>query len=158
MQVNYYSQPTLTQIPLSFAVSKNMNTSDGTEGDMALGERVRTVMDAMPGPDYGKQVRLAKVADTSKQVVNHWLTGRTTEISYESARRICDEYGFRIDWLMRSKGPARKDDPDEVQASKETVELVYLEPHELKLITKYRATTEMGRALIQAAIEHAPKD
>lgn len=157
MNLDCYRQSTLTQMPLSFAGCKNMNTSREKNEDMALAERIRIVMQAMPGPERGKQVRLSKIADTSKQVVNHWLMGVTQEIFFDAARRICDEFGFRIEWLMQGKLPARKDDPDELSASAENMELVYITSQEMKMITKFRATDEMGRAIINAVLEQVNK-
>jgi hypothetical protein len=158
MQLNVYRQSTATQIPLSFARSNKMTNNREDDDAMALDERIRIVMAAMSGPDRGKQVRLSKIADTSKQVVNHWLTGVTQEMQYETARRISDELGFRIDWLLRGKGPAKKDDPDEAANAPETMALVYVTSEELEMITKYRAAGERGRQFIAMAVKGAPVD
>lgn len=151
MHINENRQSILTQLPLTFSGLKKMTISTEYGTTMNLQQRIRFVMDElMPAPDRGKQVRLAKIADESKQVVNHWLSGVTKEIQYETARRICEHFGLRMDWLMRGKGPIRQDD-DETTPSVETMALVYVTAKEQEIVTAFRATDEIGKKIIEAA-------
>lgn len=151
MRVDLYRQTTLKFLPVSFAGDNNMKKTKENEAVMSLAERIRLVMKEMPGPDRGKQSRLSRIADESKQTVNHWLTERVTEIQYDAAKRISEELGFRIEWLLRGKGPIRKDDKDEPEAVAEKMQLVYLTQQEMEIITNYRSSDELGRAIIFAA-------
>lgn len=160
MRLNHLSQNIVTQLPLSFAGYKKMTsyTEQADEMNQDLEQRIRYVMrECMPAPDRGKQVRLAKIADESKQVVNHWLTGKTLEIQYEAARRICDHFGLRMDWLMRGKGPIRKDEKEESAATSENMALVYLTTQEQEIVTAFRSTDEIGRTVIAAAAAQMKK-
>lgn len=157
MRLDHYRQTTLTQFPLPFGTYKKMTPIEETADVMTLAERIRLVIREMPGPERGKQTRLAKIADESKQTVNHWLLNRVTEIQYEPARRICEQFGYRIDWLMRGKGPIHKDDQEVPMASTENMSLVYLTTQEMEIITNYRQTDEIGRAIIYAASAQAKK-
>ena len=157
MQSNQVSQNIITQLPLTFAgygkmtsPSEKANRMDAGK-DVDLQERIRYLLRVcMPGPDRGKQVRLAKIADESKQVVNHWLTGKTLEIQYEAARRISDHFGLRMDWVMRGKGPVHKDDKEE-SATTENMALVYLTTQEQEIVTAFRSTDAVGQTVIAAA-------
>lgn len=157
MRLDHYRQTTLKQFPLPFGTYKKMNPLEENADVMTLAERIRTVIRDMPGPDRGKQTRLAKIADESKQTVNHWLSGVVTVIQYEPARRICDHFGYRMDWLMLGKGLIRKDDKGDESAPTETMSLVFLTPQELEIITNFRTTDELGRAVIFAASAQAKK-
>lgn len=154
MLLDICGQSTFTQLPLSFARSKKMTKDD----EMGLAERIRLVMRAMDGPERGKQVRLAKLADTSKQVVNHWLTGVTQEISYEQAKNICEELGFRLEWLMNGRGPIRQGETEDVSTQADKMLLQFLTKEEVELISDFRQLNELGRAIVLAAIKGAPKD
>lgn len=158
MRLDHYRQTTLKQYPLPFGTYKKMNPIEETADVMSLAERIRVVIREMPGPDRGKQTRLAKIADESKQTVNHWLTGHVKEIQYEAARRISEHFGFRVDWIMLGKGPIHKDDKEDPGTSAgEAMSLVYLTAQELEIITNFRTTDEIGRAVIYAASAQAKK-
>lgn len=154
MLLDICGQSSFTQLPLSFARSKKMKTED----EMGLAERIRVVMRAMEGPDRGKQVRLAKIADTSKQVVNHWLTGVTQEIAYPQAKNICEELGFRLEWLMNGRGPVRVEDVEDTSTNTDKMLLQFLTQQEAELISDFRQLNELGRAIVTATIKGAPKE
>lgn len=158
MRLDNVRQTKPTQYHLSFASLNKMTSTKEEDELMSLDERMRLVLKAMPGPDRGKQVRLAKIVDESKQTVNHWLTGVVKEIQYEAARRICDEYGFRMDWLMRGKGPIKIDDKEETGPTAENMALVYLTARELAIITNFRATDDIGQTVVEAAAEKMKKN
>lgn len=132
--------------------------ADEEDMGLTLAERIRIVMRAMPGADRGKQVRLAKIADTSKQVVNHWLSTKTQDIGYDQAKRICDELGFRVEWLLKGKGPMRQDEPEDMSTNADKMLLQFLTQQEAELISDFRQLNELGRAVAIAAIKGAPKD
>jgi hypothetical protein len=157
MSLDASRQTITTQLPLSFARFQYMSSYEEIPEAMSLADRLKIIIQEMPGPDRGKQVRLAKIADESKQLVNHWLRGVTTEIRYPAAKRIADQLGYRVDWLMLGKGPMRKDDKDEVAPTPETMALVYLTSEEQQIITNYRATDEIGRQVIQGAAARMKK-
>lgn len=159
MMLYQSSQTHATQLPLSFAGYKKMTNTDEM-AQTTLEQRIRKVLEDMPGPTRGKQVRLAKIADESKQLVSHWLKGVSKEIRYEAARRISEELGFRIDWLMRGKGPMKREEGEEVTeaAPTESMQLVYVTNEEMEVITNFRSTDEIGRAIIRAAAVRSKKD
>lgn len=158
MQLDYYRQTTPTQFPLPFAGHKKY-TSHGETGEAMddLQARIKKIIEEMPGPPRGKQVRLAKIAGEEKQTVNHWVQNRVKVIQYDPARRICEHFGYRIDWLMKGKGPMRISDKDEVSPTAENLALVYLTAEEQQIITEYRSTNDIGRAVIRAAAAQAKK-
>lgn len=161
MRFDQHRQTTVTQMPLSFASFKSPASSyevKEREQSMSLAARIQRIIDDMPPPVRGRQVRLAKIADVSKQMVNHWLRNVSTEIQYEPARRICDHFGYRMDWLVRGKGPMRIDDKDEEKPTAETMALVYLTAEEQQIITDFRSTDEIGRTIIKAAAAKMKKD
>lgn len=158
MRLDYYRQTTPTQFPLPFAHLKKMSSYEETSATMTLQQRIKKIIEeVMPGPDRGKQVRLAKIAGEEKQTINHWVLGRVKVIQYDPARKICEEFGLRMDWLMKGKGPMRQEDKEEAAPTAETMALVYLTAEEQQVITNYRSTDEIGRAVIRAAATQAKK-
>jgi transcriptional regulator with XRE-family HTH domain len=93
-----------------------------------LAARIQTIIQEMPGKDRGKQTELARIAGASKQVVNHWLTGVTTTMDYGYATMIHKALGYRLDWLMRGKGPKRDDEQDAVAAEAEPTSIPNASP------------------------------
>lgn len=51
------------------------------------------------------QVGLAKIADTSKAQVNHWLQGRAKKIGAEQAFNLQREKGLNAEWVLFGTGP-----------------------------------------------------
>jgi phage repressor protein C with HTH and peptisase S24 domain len=65
-----------------------------------LQERIREILTEMPGPERGKQVRLAAIAGCTRGLVNQWLKGSTPTMGYEYAKNIEEQMGYAIPWLM----------------------------------------------------------
>jgi transcriptional regulator with XRE-family HTH domain len=74
-----------------------------------LSNRVRIIIQGMPGKDHGKQAELARIAGASKQTVNHWFNGVTQSMDYDQASRIAKALGYRLDWLMNGKGMPKEE-------------------------------------------------
>lgn len=64
----------------------------------------------MPGPERGKQVRLAAIAGCTRGLVNQWLKGSTPTMGYEYARNIEEQMGYAIPWLMDGVLPKKAGD------------------------------------------------
>jgi hypothetical protein len=110
-------------------------------------------MSEMEGPERGKQKRLADYAGAERQVVNHWLSGVISEMRYEHAKNIEDSLGYSVDWLIRGKGPRRKAAPS--PEGEKT--LTFVTTDENRLLTRYRAATSLGKQIIMASADGAPK-
>lgn len=142
-----------TDNPLLFSGRNNM----AEEEEMALADRIRTVIAEMEGKEYGKQARLAKIAGCGRAVVNHWLSGVQGEISFDHANAIANQLGYRVEWLMQGKGPKKKGDPEN-SVSTGTLFLTHVTPEEMTLITLYRGATPMGKQMIEAMCRSAEQD
>lgn len=127
-------------------------------GDMALQDRIRTVIAEMDGREYGKQTRLAEIAGCARAVVNHWLSGVQMEIKYEHAKNIAQQLGYRLEWIMEGKGPKREGEASGVAGAKQEDLFVRVTLEELKILTHYRAANSMGRAMIELTAASAPKE
>src|SRR5262245_64627432 len=55
------------------------------------------------------QVAFAKLAGTSRQVVNHWLTGKIKTITHNYALTLEANTDYRAAWITSGKGPAKRD-------------------------------------------------
>ena len=93
---------------------------------------------------------LAEQANVSDTAVSKWIA--TGKISRESARDVSRILGISIDTLLGSAGPAI---PTDATAS---LSLVYVDADELRLLTAYRESTAIGKALISAAADGAPRN
>lgn len=154
--MNTYSQHISSKIcrqaVLKFAAPNDMKR---TEEKMALADRIRGIIAEMPGPDYGKQARLARIAGTGRPAVNNWLSAQKS-ISEEHAKRICDELGYRLEWLMDGKGPRRKGE-HELQQAEDALQVVHVTAKEWELVQAYRRSGMMGRSFIENACQFAQK-
>lgn len=132
-----------------------------TNGDMALQDRIRTVMTDMGGRDYGKRSRLAEIAGCTRAVVTHWLSGGQTDINYEHAKNIAEHFGYRLEWVMEGKGPKKEGEQPQLSVVQgqpgEELILMKLTVEELKIIAHYRASDEIGRRMIEITAAGAPK-
>jgi transcriptional regulator with XRE-family HTH domain len=138
---------------LPFANEKNMKKRE--EERLALADRIRGIIAEMPGPEYGKQARLARIAGTGRPAVNNWLSGQKS-ISEEHALKICDELGYRVEWLMEGKGPRRKGE-SEIKAAEDALLVVHVTSKEWELVQAYRRSSGMARVFIETACELAQK-
>lgn len=139
-----------TQSLLPFASEKN-NMAKKSLDAMALADRIRTVLAEMPGPEYGKQARLAEIARCGRPVVNHWLSQKQDKINGKHAMNISAALGYRIEWLMEGKGPKKKGEPSEAESGKEEDKLfmVHVNAKEMEILSAYRAASPIDRTLIE---------
>jgi transcriptional regulator with XRE-family HTH domain len=155
--VNTFSQhisSNLTrQAVLKFATPNDMKRQ---EEKMALADRIRGIIAEMPGPEYGKQARLARIAGTGRPAVNNWLNAQKS-ISEEHAKKICDELGYRLEWLLEGKGPRKKGE-HELQQAEDALQVVHVTAKEWELVQAYRRSDGMGRSFIDSACQFALKN
>jgi hypothetical protein len=137
-----------TQSLLPFASEKN-NMAKKSLDAMALADRIRTVLAEMPGPEYGKQARLAEIARCGRPVVNHWLSQKQDKINGKHAMNISAALGYRIEWLMEGKGPKKKGEPAEAESEENKLFMVHVNAKEMEILSAYRAASPMDRALIE---------
>lgn len=149
----HYSSKISIQSVLPFANEKNMKKRE--EERLALADRIRGIIAEMPGNEYGKQARLARIAGIGRPAVTNWLSGQKS-ISLEHAERICDELGYRVEWLMEGKGPRRKGE-SELKAAEDALQVVHVTGKEWELVQAYRRSTALGRSFIENACEFAAK-
>lgn len=94
---------------------------------------------------------LAEKVGVSINAVSKWT--RTSKISRENAVLVAKALGVTFSELLQEQ-------PDDMKANKpddKSLQLVYLTAEELNLVTEFRESTEMGRAMIQAAAVSVPK-
>jgi hypothetical protein len=147
------------------------------EEDMSLKDRVELILKEMTGREHGKKAKLARIAGCSGPVINHWLNDKQQEMNFEHAQRIASSLGYRVGWLMTGKGPRRPGPGEELlqdgldfgtetevaehaDASQDPENDLYIKvsAEELKLITRYRNATKVGKAFIEMASINAPKE
>lgn len=92
---------------------------------------------------------LAEASGVSNTAVSKWIaSGR---ISRESATIVAKLLEVSLDTLLLNA--------DTLDANAQnTLSLVYVDTTELKLLTAYRESTELGKALITAAAEGSPRN
>lgn len=149
----HYRSKISLQAVLPFAAENNMKKRE--EERLALADRIRDIIAEMPGPEYGKQARLARIAKTGRPAVNNWLSGQKS-ISLEHATLICDELGYRVEWLMEGKGPRKKGE-SELRAVEDALQVVHVTSKEWELVQAYRRSTALGRSFIENACQFAAK-
>ena len=126
---------------------------------MALADRIRIVMASMEGVERGKQTRLSGIAGAGRGIVNHWLTGEIKTISFDHALAISKAFGYRTEWLIQGRGPMREAGADTDEASTGLEKFaVDVTLEELRLLTRYRGASAMGRALIETVCQSAPQE
>ncbi|OWW18427.1 helix-turn-helix transcriptional regulator [Noviherbaspirillum denitrificans] len=91
---------------------------------------------------------LAEQANVSDTAVSKWIA--TGKISRESAKDVSQILGISLDVLLGVS-------EDALAQSQPSLSLVYVDAEELRLITAYRESTAIGKALISAAAEGAPR-
>lgn len=132
-----------------------------------LSDRVKKIIEEMEGKDRGKQSALAELVGTSKQVVSYWVTGFTSAMAYECAQRISQKLGYRVEWLMSGKGPAREA-PGEARPVPQGQEeqnvsslakpshdlfLTHVTAEEMRLLTFCRTYPEAGKTFHRMAAD-----
>ena len=125
-----------------------------TDEQMALADRVREILAEMDGPERGKQSRLAQIAQCERSAVNHWLNGQPT-IAYANAENIANYFGYRLKWVKDGIGPKRLTEKEE-SAPEETLFMIHVNQKEMSLVSAYRASTALGKMLIETACKGAP--
>lgn len=145
------------QFPLQFGRDKN-NMSE----PMALSDRIRTVLLEMPGPDYGKQAKLADIAGCGRPIVNHWLSGQQGKINPKHAMAISAKLGYRVEWLLEGKGPKRKGETEaETEASASSEEklfMYYVTQEEIEILSAYRSADQMDKTMIKHLALRSARD
>lgn len=94
---------------------------------------------------------LAEKVGVSINAVSKWT--RTGKISRENAVLAAKALGITVGELLQEQ-------PEDMKADKfkeKSLHLVYMTDEELKLVTLYRESTEMGRAMLMAAAESVQK-
>jgi hypothetical protein len=91
---------------------------------------------------------LAEQANVSDTAVSKWIA--TGKISRGSAMDVSRILGISIDTLLGSAAAL-----NELPAS---LSLIYVDADELRLLTAYRESTPLGKALISAAADGAPRN
>lgn len=132
-----------------------------------LSDRVKKIIEEMDAKDHGKQSALAELAGTSKQIVNHWVSGLTASMDYRWAKQISEKLGYRIEWLMNGKGPA-KEAPGEARPVAQAQEvqnvsglarashdlfLTHVTAEEMRLLTFCRTYPEAGKTFHRMAAD-----
>lgn len=134
---------------------------------MALADRIRTVLNQMDGPEYGRQARLAEIAQCGRPVVNHWLSQAQKNINSKHALAISAALGYRVEWLMEGRGPAREvlgearpvaqeQEAQNVGSSPKAnpdLFLTHVTVEEMHLLTFCRTYPEAGKRLREMAID-----
>lgn len=64
-------------------------------------ERIAEILRENPDID---QAGLARIAGTSRGMVNHWMTGKVGSINIELALNIEEKLGYSHIWLMLGRG------------------------------------------------------
>jgi transcriptional regulator with XRE-family HTH domain len=141
-----------TQKLLPFVFENKM-----TNEPMALADRIRVILGELPGAEYGKQARLAKIAGCGRPAVNNWLTGQQ-RIAADHALAIANELGYRIEWLVEGKGPKRQGEKvQDLPEDPGAMYVTHVTPNEMEMLSAYRSSDEIGRGFIETAWRLAAK-
>jgi transcriptional regulator with XRE-family HTH domain len=136
-----------TQKLLPFVVENNMSDTE----PMALADRIRAILAELPGPEYGKQARLAKIAGCGRPAVNNWLTGQQ-RIAADHALAISNALGYRIEWLVEGKGPRKKGEKEsDLPEAADALYVTHVTPKEMEMLSAYRSADATGRSFIETA-------
>jgi transcriptional regulator with XRE-family HTH domain len=92
---------------------------------------------------------LAEQANVSDTAVSKWIA--SGKISRESAKDVSRILGVSLDTLLRAAS-------DIVSDELPSLSLIYVDADELRLLTAYRESNPMGKALIFAAADGAPRN
>lgn len=132
-----------------------------------LSDRVKKIIQEMDGKDHGKQSALAEIADTSKQIVNHWVSGITASMDYRCAKQISEKLGYRIEWLINGRGPAKEAEGEGLPGAQKQEEqnvsslakpihdlfLTHVTAEEMRLLTFCRMYPEAGKTFHRMAVD-----
>lgn len=94
---------------------------------------------------------LAEKVGVSINAVSKWT--RTSKISRENAVLVAKAIGVSVGELLQEQ-------PEDMRTSKfdeKSLQLVYLTNEELKLVTAFRESTDVGRAMLMAAADTVDK-
>ena len=117
-----------------------------------LPERLHAILSEMEGPDHGKQVRLATLAECKRATITHYLKNPGSEIGYEYAKNIADRLGYNVDWVITGRG-----DPKNKEQQTAPISLTYVDQDESVLLTMYRESTKEGREYIRESAKLTEK-
>lgn len=70
-----------------------------------MSDRIKEILESLPGPDRGKQTRLAEIAECTKALINQLLKNPAQTLGYEYARNIEKKLGYRVDWVLNGHLP-----------------------------------------------------
>ncbi|RFB73839.1 MULTISPECIES: helix-turn-helix transcriptional regulator [unclassified Herbaspirillum] len=91
---------------------------------------------------------LAEQASVSNTAVSKWIA--TGNISRAKAKEVAIILQISLDALL-------SEDTESEAAPAQSLSLIYVTADEMRMLTSYREASVMGRALIEAAIDSAPK-
>lgn len=94
---------------------------------------------------------LAEKIGVSINAVSKWT--RTGQISRENAVLAAKALGITVGELLQEQSEDMKAD----KLKEKSLHLVYLTDEEMRLVTLYRESTDMGRAMLMAAGDSVPK-
>lgn len=94
---------------------------------------------------------LAEKVGVSINAVSKWT--RTGQISRENAVLAAKALGITVGELFQEQSEDMRPD----KFNQKSLQLVYLTDEEMKLVTHYRESTEVGRAMLMAAGESVQK-
>lgn len=94
---------------------------------------------------------LAEQVGVSIVAVSKWT--RTGKISRPNAIKVAEILHISVDELYGRN----KDGVGQAPVTTQALTLTYVDPEEMQLLTWYREANDMGKELIKAACEHAPK-
>jgi hypothetical protein len=72
-----------------------------------ISDRIKEILTELDGPERGKQTRLAVIAGCTKALINQLLKNPSQQLGYEYAKKIEEELGWRVDWLLYGQMPKR---------------------------------------------------
>lgn len=70
-----------------------------------MSDRIREILKNLPGPERGRQTRLAEIAECTKALINQILKNPAQTLGYEYARNIEKKLGYRVDWVLNGHLP-----------------------------------------------------
>jgi len=91
---------------------------------------------------------LAEQADVSNTAVSKWIA--TGKISRNKAKEVAVILKISLDALL-------SEDTESEAVPTQSLSLIYVTADEMRMLTSYREASEMGRALIETAVDSAPK-
>lgn len=94
---------------------------------------------------------LAEAVGVSDYAVSKWIS--TGKISRKNAIITAEKLQISVDELLS----ANKAGSTKTTATASALTLTYVDPQEMQLLTWYREANDIGKEIIKASCEHAPK-